>query len=153
MSKNVQKHESYKFAFDRIKIALDENNSFPFEAIVLEESIITDRLLAFLEVQGVKLKPNVGLGKCVNSVKKIIGAQDSFYVTLNQIDKWRNDRNSCVHGAVKSEADRNIPEFGSKVILNEAYQIAQDGRELAKKVRTWSEKMKRQALKQSRQNL
>lgn len=47
MSKNMTKYESYKFAFDRIEEALNEN--FPFEAIVLEESIITDRLQSFLE--------------------------------------------------------------------------------------------------------
>lgn len=62
---------------------------------------------------------------------------------IEALDQWRDNRNKCVHGAVKSKNDRKIPEFNADAILFEAHKIATDGYELTKKVRSWEQKTKR----------
>lgn len=139
MSKNMTKYESYKFAFDRIEEALDKN--FPFEAIVLEESIITDRLQSFLEANN--CKNNLTFAASIKVVLNLIEENDPHRNLIKALDQWRDNRNKCVHGAVKSKNDRKIPEFHADAILSEARKIATDGYELAKKIRTWEHKTKR----------
>ena len=139
MSKNMTKYESYKFAFDRIEEALNEN--FPFEAIVLEESIITDRLQSFLETNN--RKNNLTFAASIKAVLNLIEKNDPHRNLIEALDQWRDNRNKCVHGAVKSKNDRKLPEFHADAILFEAHKIATDGYELTKKVRSWEQKTKR----------
>ena len=139
MSKNMTKYESYKFAFDRIEEALNEN--FPFEAIVLEESIITDRLQSFLETNN--RKNNLTFAASIKAVLNLIEKNDPHRNLIEALDQWRDNRNKCVHGAVKSKNDRKIPEFNADAVLFEAHKIATDGYELTKKVRSWEQKTKR----------
>lgn len=135
----MTKYESYKFAFDRIEEALNEN--FPFEAIVLEESIITDRLQSFLETNN--RKNNLTFAASIKAVLNLIEKNDPHRNLIEALDQWRDNRNKCVHGAVKSKNDRKIPEFNADAILFEAHKIATDGYELTKKVRSWEQKTKR----------
>lgn len=45
MEKNIQKYDSYKYAYDQIRAAI--NARFYLEAITIEESILADRLYRF----------------------------------------------------------------------------------------------------------
>ena len=53
--KNFAKGESYKDAFERIKLSLEQG--FPLEAISLIESILSDRLLECSGNQQIKKQP------------------------------------------------------------------------------------------------
>jgi len=144
---NVAKYFSYMEAWGRIKKSIA--HGFYLEAVTLEESIISDRLISYL-VRVKAVKPDAklerqGFANLIKVWKYQVPEpiRDSFFTDLQtEIDKWREDRNKVVHGMVKS-----IPGTDHQDILNfkkEAELIALKGERLAKSLCNWYKKMKKQ---------
>jgi hypothetical protein len=147
MNKNVPKYLSYNKGWARINSALEAG--FYLEAITIQESIISDRLLSY--VLGVapnsKINTKTSLGKLIVQWRKYAG------VSLERLDgtdlgrdtdAWRIKRNTVVHGLVKS-APGGTPELQSDDFFILARQSAEEGKALAREIQNWHRKMLRKA--------
>lgn len=146
---NDTKYLSYKEAWSRIKKA--QKQGFYLEAVTLQESIITDRLISYLVGVGFiqrAVEPNnyPGFGQLINKWKaqhpNQINIQD-YSDLQTAVDEWRIKRNKVVHGMVKShpgEATESVIDF-----LEEAKLTAEQGEQLARAVSYWVKKINPQA--------
>ena len=128
------KHVSYKYAMARMDMAIEKR--FFLEAVMIAESIISDRLLsATTRKRGGEAPPN---GNRTNFSRLIAAARsaglpDDLAVAL---DAWRDARNEVAHSVVKSvpgTAPMRVPAF-----CRLAEQTARDGKQLAAKVKRWA---------------
>jgi hypothetical protein len=152
-SGNEAKFHSYREAWARIKDA--RRQKFFLEAITIQESIISDRLLSVLEkTWEVQLRPNtkklVGqvIERWYSESKKRFSADEASLVELtalhSRIDSWRSLRNDAVHGIVKSTVarlDDHIDAF-----LHTASQAAEEGEKIARAIDRWVSKNSRRKL-------
>jgi len=140
---NVTKFDSYREAWARIKLSQDEG--FYLEAIAIEESILTDRLVSFLtrpDCQTPIKKNNKGrypsFGNLIKLLSDDIGeplAIGEFEDICVSLDEWREKRNQAVHALVAS--DPGSPTIPVDAFLNEAKEAADLGAELAMAVSGW----------------
>ena len=144
--KNIPKYLSYTKAWERINSALEAG--FHLEAITIEESIISDRLLSY--VLGVapssKAHKKSGLGELINHWRKHAG--DSLIKPdgsdLGKItDEWRKKRNKAVHGLVKSAPGTST--MAPDDFFELARQAAEEGKKLAREIQNWHRKTLRAA--------
>ncbi|GAX40780.1 hypothetical protein NIES4075_17460 [Tolypothrix sp. NIES-4075] len=146
-TKNVKKYESYKYAFERLKEAIERE--FFLEAVVIAESIISDRLISYLVVRHQELKtseklPNTktSLGKLIEKWQQIdqkVSYKD-WDDLIKDVDKWRGDRNECAHALVKSNpgsSTHSVEEFVTK-----SRNCALVGTKLARAVCSWTQSRK-----------
>lgn len=143
VSGNAKKHDSYREAWSRIKLAQESN--FFLEAITVEESIISDRLISLLSSTAVSnpITKNKH-GKWPSFGQLIQKGRSEFPDEADLIDKvdhWRADRNNAVHAIVKS--DPGQPTSPVDEFLLEAQAAAEAGEKLAKEVTRWCEKQKK----------
>jgi hypothetical protein len=147
-SKNISKYLSYQEAWTRIKQA--QKQDFYLEAVTLEESIITDRLISYLVKKGV-IEPSARLSKY--SFSRLIQLwkeqNDPIQIKVQsieienlqiEVDAWRARRNNVVHGMVKS-----YPGHPTEDLVNfiaEAKATAKEGEILAYAVSRWVQKTK-----------
>jgi hypothetical protein len=142
---NRSKYLSYKEAWGRVNAALEAD--FPFEAVTIEESIISDRLLSHLE--GVDPDPKRGVktsfSRLIGDWKRLAQAtrDDEALELADRVDRWRDYRNSVVHSLVKSEP--GTPTEDVSDFLGLARRSAQEGAELAKQVSAWHKRKLREA--------
>ena len=136
--KNAQKFLSYTKAWERINSAIEAG--FHLEAITIEESIISDRLLSY--VLGVtpnsKIHKRSGLGELISHWRKHAGASllNSDGSDLGKTtDEWRRKRNTAVHGLVKSSP--GSPSMAPDDFFELARQAAQEGKNLAREIQNW----------------
>jgi len=148
-SGNEEKYHSYREAWARINAALDEG--FYFEAVTIEESIITDRLISHL----------VGVGAIDREEEP-----DDYDTFHNLLTKWRNtgshpiqkrefedlqgatfnwkkQRNTVIHQIAKSspgDPTEPIDDF-----LETAKEAAERGEELARAIDRWHSDVKESA--------
>lgn len=148
---NAEKYESYREAWSRIKLA--QENHFFLEAITIQESIISDRLISFLS-RSTAPHPLSFLesGKFPSFYRLIQywrlefpkALQSGLYPDLIEaVDQWRCMRNKAIHAIVKSESGKptkSIDEF-----LQKAKDTAEEGEKLAREVCKWSQKEKRKS--------
>lgn len=124
-----EKEGRYNEMKDRIDVALSQN--FYLEAIVLEESSISDRLAMALFVQGVKAGSK-------NFASLIDQCADDLPSELRQeLDQWRDNRNKAVHGLVRSSPFEELIDIETLDQLTE--QTAMQGMKLNNTVNTWFE--------------
>ena len=145
--KNTRKHLSYTKAWERINSALEAG--FHLEAITIQESIISDRLLSY--VLGVapnsKVHTRSGLGELISQWRKQAGAS---LITPDgtdlgkAADAWRNKRNTAVHGLVKS-APGGSPKMQPDDFFELARLAAKEGKVLAREIQNWHRKTLRAA--------
>ena len=143
--KNYTKYESYKYAFDQVDLAIEKG--FYLEAITIEESILADRLISFLQLNGKRVNSNFTLGKCFDPLKHIdcdfsINGSNDFRVDL---DHWWKKRNECLHAIVKS--NRGDPTIEVEEFLEIARTTAIQGRKLSRQVADWAKSQKRMIIK------
>ena len=131
--KNTPKYLSYTKAWERINAAIEAG--FNLEAITIEESIISDRLLSY--VLGVapnsKIKAKSGLAELIVHWRKHAGAtliKPDGTDLGKATDVWRNKRNTAVHGLVKS-APGGSPQIQPDDFFELARQTAEEGKALA----------------------
>jgi uncharacterized protein Usg len=146
---NAAKYLSYREAWTRIRSA--QVKGYYLEAVTLEESIISDRLIGYLiGVGAIQPKANTykypGFGQLLQLWKKqhpdpiALPDMDDLHAA---VDAWRVNRNNIVHGIVKSHpgtATEDIDDF-----LATAEMAAARGERLAKAVSTWCRKAARPA--------
>ena len=133
MEKNMEKYNSYTLAFDRINKALEAE--FPLEAISIEESIITDRLMSFALAIGIKAHKNSLLGYLVSKIKDEVDNEE-VKEFMDKIDKWREQRNEKLHAIVKSLPGTG-PVVKAEDFVDEAMELAREGKDLAKETSNW----------------
>lgn len=146
---NARKYEAYREAWARVKQA--QQDGFFLEAITIQESIISDRLISFLSRPGAS-------NECVSKMEK--GRFFSFYKIIecwrsechqpvhsgnypdliDAVDQWRKSRNEAIHAIVKIKDDNKSHTIDS--FLQKAKHVAKEGEQLAREVCKWQQKSK-----------
>ena len=145
MEKNYHKYFSYRYAFGRINDAIAAG--FYLEAITIEESIISDRLLRVCRNFGYKeALHNASLGSLEKYLEKNIARiqeimPETCSVFLPRIKEFRGYRNKCLHQIAKSEPGEKTLEV--EEFLEITKKIALDGKLLARDLSNWVKEYKR----------
>lgn len=135
------KKERYVEAFSRIDSSISSKHFF--EAITIEESIISDRLASFLEATQTLKVDQIHRQSFANLIMLwMIATQNpgSIWETcdslISRVDGWRKDRNRYVHGLVKFPSGKaNVPNTTD--FIAGAKNTAQTGKSLANEVSDW----------------
>lgn len=138
---NATKHDSYREAWSRIEWA--QREKFYLEAIAIEESIISDRLLSFLVGVGRMQRPAEnarypGFGQLISEWRKAVPTpiEAGEYDDLQSaVDRWRVERNVSLHGIVKSRP--GDPTMQIEEFLEKSGNAAKEGSVLARLVQKW----------------
>jgi hypothetical protein len=147
-SKNISKYLSYKEAWTRIEQA--QKQDFYLEAVTLEESVMTDRLISYLVKKGV-IEPSTKLSKYNFSNLIQLWKEQNAPIQIKvkaieinnlqiAVDRWRERRNKIVHGMVKSHPGHPTEDIVD--FLAEAKLTAKEGENLARAVSYWVQKQK-----------
>lgn len=133
---NQKKHENYREQFRRLKTAL--NNGFNLEAIFIEYAIMEDRTEAILRHGGLwdaYMKRQKGRNASIESkiqyVQKQIESGNKMLAKyfqddlLKKILGWKEKRNKLIHALLKQDLEHN-----------EIHELAVQGDELAKQLRS-----------------
>jgi hypothetical protein len=121
------------------------------EAITIQESIISDRLISFLS----RPKASRPLSKKKNeqfpSLNQLIrqwrlefpnALQSGSYLDLIEaVDKWRRIRNEAIHAIVKSDPGESTQPID--LFLQKAQEAAEEGERLTREVCKWCKKEKK----------
>jgi hypothetical protein len=145
--KNITKYESYKYAFEQLQVAFE--SEFFLEAVVIAESIISDRLLSYLtqRTQGTDTARKrsvkyINFGDLIRDWRKLdqkVSYKD-WDDLIQAVDHWRGDRNECAHSLVKSnpgDPTKPVEEFRLK-----ARECALQGKQLARGLCSWTQSQK-----------
>lgn len=96
------RHEAYQAALNQISKALQAG--YFLEAIALEECLISNCLFNFLESTGGKLS-NPSFHTLLKKVwEKESVAFDFPHELFDELDKWRESRNTSIHGFISSRS-------------------------------------------------
>jgi len=156
--KNLKKYFSYKEAFKRIIFGI--NKGYYLEAITIEEGIITDRLISSLYGKGYLNNLTVdNISKSEFSFYNIINIWEKhmkplkieinqFKDLISEVNKFRINRNICIHGLVKSFP--GTPTIAVSNFLELAKTTSQDGFLLCRAVDKWHFTEKKKDLKKKR---
>lgn len=140
--KQTGRYLRYKLAFDRLDEALVEG--WLLEAISLEESIITDRLLSIVGSDGDGASCRQSLSSLIAQAKKAMtgsGAPVEGDI-FNELDKWRDARNECVHAFCKLD-DHAYADNSAEIFSEKMWETAKKGRELVDLVKYLSTQAKK----------
>ena len=135
------KYERYQEAYARIESSIETEHYF--EAITIEESIISDRLASFLESTDTLKTENIhrqNFSSLISLWSMATKNPGSIWETcddlIGKVDAWRKERNKYVHGLVKFPYQKaNIPTTEEFIIG--AKNTAVSGKELARNVSDW----------------
>jgi len=140
--KNYYKFYSYRYAYSQMKKAIE--GKFYLEAITIQESIITDRLLSFVIRKEIIVLsdnnlhlPNVSL----NNLTKLSKQHFDDETLINELNEFRLSRNNCIHAMVKSfpgNPTQKVSEFQKL-----AKETSLSGKTLTRKVDAWHTRMKK----------
>jgi len=140
--KNYYKFYSYRYAYSQMRRAIE--GKFYLEAITIQESIITDRLLSFVirkelidSSDSKLLIRNISL----NNLTKLSKDHFDDDALIIELDEFRFSRNNCIHAMVKSfpgNPTQKINEFQKL-----ARETSLSGRILTRKVDAWHSRMKK----------
>ncbi|WP_353085078.1 hypothetical protein [Flavobacterium sp.] len=117
---------------------------FYLEAITIQESIITDRLLSFVIRKEILVVSNENFHSqnvSLNNLSKLSRVHFEDETLFNEIDEFRLSRNKCIHAMVKSfpgNPTQKVSEF--QKLSRETSLI---GRVLTRKVDAWHTRMKK----------
>jgi glycyl-tRNA synthetase beta subunit len=117
---------------------------FYLEAITIQESIITDRLLNFVIRNNIKNISEEELHKPIAYLNKLIEHCKSYFEDVNlcnELNEFRKSRNNCIHAMVKSypgNPTQKVSEFQKL-----ARETSLSGKILTRKVDAWHTRMKK----------
>lgn len=135
------KQERYIEAFSRIDSSIETGHYF--EAITIEESIISDRVASFLDATDSLNNKDIyrqGFANLIMLWKLATKNPGSIWEDcenlIGRVDTWRKERNKYVHGLVK------FPHQQAKVVETSAFisgakSAALKGKELSNEVSEW----------------
>ena len=129
LPKQIGRYLRYKLAFERLDEALEDG--WLLEAISLEESIISDRLLSALRSLTGEGSANKSLNNLINETKESFmqNGGDPEDDLFNKLHQWRQDRNECVHAFCKLD-DHAYSESSAEIFSEKTWETAKKGREL-----------------------
>lgn len=138
---NKNKYLSYKEAYNKMSTAM--KFGYYLEAIAIQESIISDRLLSFVIGKRLKLKNNTPEKISKVSLNNLIEISKSYMIEklFNDLDKFRNKRNTCMHSMVKS-----FPGKPTMIVTDFnflAKETCEEGKTLTREVLKWHRKQKK----------
>jgi hypothetical protein len=117
---------------------------FYLEAITIQESIITDRLLSFaIRKELLNTTDNKLLIRNV-SLNNLIKLSKEYFdddLLSNELDEFRFSRNNCIHAMVKSFPDNPTQKVSEFQKLSRETSLS--GRVLTRKVDAWHTRMKK----------
>jgi hypothetical protein len=125
-----------------MKKAIEEK--FYLEAITIQESIITDRLLNFVITNNIKNISEDELHKPIAFLNKLISHCKPFFEDENlyeELNEFRFSRNNCIHAMVKSypgNPTQKVSEFQKL-----AKETSINGKMLTRKIEAWHLRMKK----------
>ena len=140
---NVEKYISYSEAWARINEALEEG--FYLEAVTIEESIISDRLISYLVGVGAIERENEVrnypsfyrlIERWREAAPQPVSPEGSSDLT-DEVDKWRKQRNYLIHSMVASQP--GTPTDRVEDFLEVGKEAAERGEELARAVSKWQD--------------
>ena len=139
--KQTGRYLRYKLAFERLDESLEEG--WLLEAISLEESIITDRLISILEAKGVSVSSKLSLSNLIAQARKVTtgrepAAEGDFF---GELDLWRQDRNECIHAFCKLDVHA-YSDNSAEIFSDKMWDTATKGRELVDLVKHLSREAK-----------
>lgn len=140
--KNYFKFYSYRYAYSQMKKAIDQK--FYLEAITIQESIITDRLLNFVIRNNIKNISEDELHMPIAYLNKLIAHCKPYYDDenlYNELNKFRFSRNNCIHAMVKSYPGNPTPKVSEFQKL--AKETSINGKILTRRVDAWHTRMKK----------
>ncbi len=116
ISENMQKHFNYKEQFKRLKKAID--NKFYLEAIFIEYAIIEDRAESILRYENNEIKSDsfVSIDRKLKRISKLSENKKSLphrYFSdgiINEILKWKENRNKMIHALMKQHLTTQVLE-------------------------------------------
>ena len=140
---NANKYLRYREAWTRIKEAM--NDGYYFEAVTLEESIICDRLISYLEGRGVTCVDYQSFDYLIKAWERDTGSIPISEGNISNLQKsvceWKQLRNKVVHEMVKSCPDTGLDDIQS--FMEEARCAAEEGAKLARAVDNWQRRVKK----------
>jgi hypothetical protein len=125
-----------------MKKAIDQK--FYLEAITIQESIITDRLLNFVIRNNIKNISEKEVHKPVAYLNKLIEHCKPYYDDenlYNELNEFRFSRNNCIHAMVKSYPGNPTPKVSEFQKL--AKETSINGKILTRRVDAWHTRMKK----------
>lgn len=135
--KNLEKYIAYKVAHHQIKKAM--TYGFYIEAIAIIESIITDRMISFINGYSEKRidASSHTLGRAASMAKHICckHAIDGHNL-VDDVIEWSKRRNVIVHAIAKSNSGFG-PPIPAIRFFHEAEKTAKEGLSLLKRVKAW----------------
>lgn len=140
-AKQTGRYLRYKLAFDRLDEALEEG--WLLEAISLEESIITDRLLSIFTSTELAVSSKHSLGNLIAQAKKLMTGSGSLIEgdLFHELDQWREERNECIHAFCKLD-DHAYADKSAQIFSEKMWETAKKGRELVDLVKHLSREVK-----------
>jgi hypothetical protein len=136
-------HLRYRYAFSRMDEAMEEG--WLMEAITIQESILSGRLLSALSAKGVSAGPRDSFSSLIDRFKKHAKDDDPHVETLvARLHVWRDKRNETLHTVCRHIDDPydqdTVIKFEEKLV-----DAAREGRMLVDEVRSAVERVKRKA--------
>ena len=136
-----QKKERYTEAFARIDSSISSEHYF--EAITIEESILSDRIASFLDsmdLLGSDELHRQSFASLITLWKFAVLSPGAIWEPcgglIKEVDAWRKRRNKYVHGLVRFPHQKaNIPT--TEEFLHGAKDAAVKGKELSRSVSNW----------------
>ncbi|MBW4419840.1 MAG: hypothetical protein KME13_11495 [Myxacorys californica WJT36-NPBG1] len=143
---NTNKYDAYREAWERIRLA--QENHFFLEAITIQESIISDRLISYFsgsaDCQPLPSKRSfISFKQLIDHWRSAFpnGLPSAPYPDLIEaVDRWRETRNTAVHAIVKSEPSQTVQPIDA--FLQKARDAAEEGERLTKEVCKWRNREK-----------
>ena len=134
MSKNKEKHDSYRYSFEQMKAAIKAG--FFLEAVMIQESIIADRLLSVLVKGGHFTDRELHRPPTLATLVKKSSELSTPFPRLRELDEWRLRRNEVAHAIAKSLP--GMPTIASNQFRRMAKTTAAEGESICKDLKKWS---------------
>jgi hypothetical protein len=133
----------YRYAFSRMDAAMEEG--WLMEAIAIQESVLSGRLLSALYSKGIVVTPKESFGSLIDRFQKHCKEQDAQVEALaSRLHEWRVKRNEALHSICRHIDDPYDEDTVTK-FENKLVDAAREGRTLVDEVRNAVERVKRKA--------
>ena len=147
-AKNLRKYESYVLAFKMIEDGM--SNKCPLQSIVVEESIVSDRLWSAINSTKENGRKHETLGKALDEWQELkkegqpLPFDNEAEAMYKELRCWWGVRSRLIHGIVKSFRGK-APQTSAARFRQSAMNAAKIGKELARSVCNWSSKQIRKS--------
>lgn len=139
--KKIGAYLRYRFAFKRMDEAMEEG--WLMEAITIQESILSGRLLSALNYKEIKVNPRDSFSSLIDRFRKYLAHEDALVEPLaTRLHEWRIKRNHTLHSICR-DIDDPYDENTVTKFENQLVDTAGEGRTLVEELRSIVDKIKR----------